>query len=101
MEIHLNEQDIIDSICVYAAAKDRVTPQSVQVELEYTEQIGITASVRTFRGEWGCNEQNIIDAIAVYLRDYHEFDPQSLMVELACNEPEGISASIMVRNPQD
>ncbi|WP_462410322.1 DUF2653 family protein [Neobacillus sp. Marseille-QA0830] len=96
MEILLNEQDIIDSISVYAAERDRVAPQSVQVQLEFNEAFGIKARVVTFGGEWGCNEQEIIDAIAVYLRDYHQFQPDNLMAELAYDELEGITASILV-----
>lgn len=99
MEIYFNEQDIIDSICVYAAAKEKVAPQSVQVELEFNSAFGVAAHVRTFGGEWGCNEQDVIDAIAVYLRDYHQFDPERLMVELEYDELEGITASIMVNKP--
>ncbi|WP_042463363.1 DUF2653 family protein [Neobacillus dielmonensis] len=96
MEILFNEQDIIDSISVYAAERDHVAPQSVQVQLEYNVNFGIAAKVVTFSGEWGCNEQDIIDSIATYLRDYHQFQPDRLMIELGYDEDEGITASILV-----
>ncbi|WP_141528803.1 DUF2653 family protein, partial [Priestia megaterium] len=44
MEVLFNEQDIVDSVCIYIALKERIEPEQVEVDLELHPSLGITAS---------------------------------------------------------
>ncbi|NRD76799.1 DUF2653 family protein [Bacillus sp. BRMEA1] len=97
MELLLSEQDLIDSVCVYAAAKEYTNPESIDVDLAFNPSFGFSATADV-RGRFrNLNEQDLIDAVAVYLRDYHNFDPDRLAVDLRYTENVGITASVLVR----
>ena len=98
MELLLNEQDIVDSVCVYTAAKEYSNPENIDVELAYHPSYGISADARCHGRTRNLNEQDVIDAVAVYLRDYHNFDPNRLLVELSFTEAVGITASVQLKD---
>ncbi len=98
MELLFNEQDVIDSVCVFVAARDRLRPEQVEVDLEFNPSYGFAATAAVYGRTQRLNEQDLIDAIAVYLRDYHQFIPESLLIDLSFSETTGVSASIQVKN---
>jgi hypothetical protein len=98
MELIFNEQDVIDSVCVYTAAKEYTRPENIDVELAFDPSFGFSATARIHGQTRTLHEQELIDSIAFYLRDYHNFDPNQLLVDLRLSEPEGIIASIQVKN---
>lgn len=98
MVVLFNEQDLVDSVCVYMAAKEYTNPESIDVDLAYAPSIGFSAEAWVHGRIKSLTEQDLIDAAAVYLRDYHNFDHDRLMVDLRFNENEGISASIQIKN---
>jgi hypothetical protein len=98
MELRLNEQDLVDSVCVYTAAKEYTNPESIDVELAFNPSFGFSATANVHGRMKNLNEQDVIDAVAVYLRDYHNFHPDRLQIELQFIENEGITASVLVRN---
>jgi hypothetical protein len=98
MELLFKEQDLVDSVCVYTAAKEYTHPENIDVELTFNPSFGFSAAARIHGQTRTLHEQDMIDAVAYYLRDYHNFDPDRLLVELRLSETEGITASIQVKN---
>jgi hypothetical protein len=98
VELLLNEQDIVDSVCVYTAAMESTNPENIDVDLAYNPSYGFSAEVLAHRRTRNLTEQDLIDAVAIYLRDYHNFDPHRLLVELRFSENEGIIASVQVKD---
>jgi hypothetical protein len=98
MELLFNEQDLVDSVCVYTAAKEYTQPENTDVELTFNPSFGFSATARLLGKTRTLQEQDMIDAVAFYLRDYHNFDPDRLLVDLRFNETEGVTASVQVKN---
>ncbi|MCM2533370.1 YxcD family protein [Neobacillus pocheonensis] len=98
MELLFNEQDLVDSVCVFTSARERVRPEQVEVDLEFNPDFGFAATALVHGRTVRMNEQDIIDSVALYLRDYHQFSPDSLLVNLSFSETEGFTGSIQVRN---
>jgi hypothetical protein len=97
MELLFNEQDLVDSVCVYTAAKEYTNPESIQADLAFNKSFGFSATANAQGRTRNLNEQDLIDAVAAYLRDYHNFNPDRLQVDLRYTENEGITASIQVK----
>ncbi|MED3561712.1 DUF2653 family protein [Bacillus xiapuensis] len=97
MELLFNEQDLVDSVCVFAAAKEYTNPESVEADVMFNPSFGFSATANVRGRIRNLSEQELIDAVAVYLRDYHNFTPDRLLVDLRFTENEGIMASIQVR----
>lgn len=98
MELLFNEQDLVDSVCVYTAAQEHTNPENIDVDLAFNPSIGFSATAIAPGRSRNLNEQELIDAVAVYLRDYHNFNPDRLLIDLRFTENEGITASIQVKN---
>jgi hypothetical protein len=96
MKILFNEQDLIDSVCVFIANRYNEDIQGIEAELYHEEDKGISAetTVKNDRKTYTLSEQDIIDAAAIYLDEYHNFDPIQLSIELIYDEDKGISAII-------
>lgn len=98
MQLHFNEQDVVDACCVFAAQRINGYPQDIDVDLQFNPTTGFHANARDLRRGFQnihLTEQNIIDGIAMYLADYHNFIPESLKVNLQFNETVGIEAVII------
>jgi hypothetical protein len=98
MEILFNEQDVVDSACVYTASREYTRPENIDVELAFNPSFGFSATARIHGQTRTLHEQDLIDAVAYYLHDYHQFDPNRLLVDIRFSETEGITASIQVKN---
>jgi hypothetical protein len=98
MELLFNEQDLVDSVCVFVAAREYTNPEDVEVDLAFNPSFGFSATAITRGRTRNLNEQDLIDSVAVYLRDYHNFNPDQLQVDLQFTENVGITASIKVSN---
>jgi hypothetical protein len=96
MKILFNEQDLIDSACVFVANRYNEDIRDIQAELHHEQEKGISAvtTVKNDRKTYTLSEQDIIDATAIYLDEYHNFDPIQLSIELLYEEDKGISAVI-------
>ncbi|MEK1830315.1 DUF2653 family protein [Priestia megaterium] len=96
MEVLFNEQDIVDSVCIYIALKERIEPEQVEVNLGLHPSHGVTGSTLALGRTAQLHEQDIIDAVAVYLQDYHQFVANHLQVNLSFSAKNGFNASIQV-----
>lgn len=99
MELLLNEQDVVDSVCVYAAYRDNSSPQDVDADLQFNQQYGFSASSQ-IQGHMQryFNEQEVVDAVSEYLQEYHNFPAERILVELRFSQDEGIHASVKITN---
>jgi hypothetical protein len=97
MELLLNEQDIVDSVCVYTALMEDTHPESIDVDLAFDSPKGFSAVALVHERTRNLNEQDMIDAMTIFLRDYHNFDPSRLFVDLTFSENEGITASVKIK----
>jgi hypothetical protein len=99
MQLLFNEQDLIDSACVFVANKYNEEIQDIEAELYHEEEKGISAAttVRNDDKTYLLSEKDLIDAAAVYLNEHHNFDPDRLLIELIFEEKDGISAVIEIR----
>jgi hypothetical protein len=95
MIIQFNEQDMVDSVCVFIASIENCDPNEVDVELSF-ETPRFSADATFPRGRRSLDDQDLIDAVAIFLRDYHNFDPARLSVDLTFQEGEGVGATIDV-----
>jgi hypothetical protein len=95
MLIQFNEQDVVDSVCVYTASHENCDPYDVDVDLSF-ESSRFTAQVNYPRGNRVLDDQDLIDAIAIFLRDYHNFEPTTLRIDLTFQEGDGVGATIEV-----
>ncbi|PLT27818.1 DUF2653 family protein [Peribacillus deserti] len=98
MEILFNEQDLIDSLCVYTSLRENIPPEQVQADLGYDQEYGFSASSLAYGRTLRFDEQDMIDAVADYLQEYHQFRPDSLHVKFSYLEEDGIAAVIQVNN---
>ncbi|MEK3723364.1 DUF2653 family protein [Paenibacillus sp. FSL H8-0034] len=96
MKIIFNEQDLIDSTCVFGASTYKEVIEDIQAELHHEEGKGITATLHapTNQKTYQLSEQDIIEAAAIYLEAYHHFDPNQLWIQLFYEEGTGFSAEI-------
>ncbi|WP_240418583.1 DUF2653 family protein [Paenibacillus periandrae] len=96
MKIIFNEQDLIDSTCVFGAITYHEVIENIQAELHHEEGKGITATLHTSNNQknYQLSEQDIIDGAALYLEEYHHFDPNQLVIQLFYEEETGFAAEI-------
>jgi hypothetical protein len=96
MKIIFNEQDLIDSTCVFGASTYNEVIEDIQAELHHEDGKGITATLHAPKSQksYQLSEQDIIDAAAIYLETYHHFDPNQLVIQLFYEEETGFSAEI-------
>ncbi|CAM2862709.1 DUF2653 domain-containing protein [Paenibacillus sediminis] len=98
MKILFNEQDVINSVCVFTAERYNEVIRNLEAELLFEESRGIYATASTINGHriYEITEQDIVDGTAIYLDKYHNFDPNTLSIELFFDQDNGVSAVIEV-----
>ncbi|WCK53436.1 DUF2653 family protein [Aneurinibacillus sp. Ricciae_BoGa-3] len=96
MNLHFNEQDVIDACCVFVANRYNGNPEDVDVDLQHNPAFGFSADARKGFQNIRLTQQDIIDGIAIYLAQYHNFIPERLRVDLQFQPQTGIEAEIMV-----
>ncbi|SDO90684.1 Protein of unknown function [Paenibacillus sp. yr247] len=96
MKIIFNEQDLIDSACIFAADRYNQMIHQLQAEIQHENGNGITAVValQNSREVYHLTEQDLIDGSAIYLEKYHNFNPNQLSVELIFEPDQGFSVII-------
>jgi hypothetical protein len=91
----LNEQDIINAICLTVSSKKQINPEQVSVELMWDEEYGFSAEVYDAQQRKQIFvESNLIESIRFYLDAQLKIDPFSAGVQLELDDNEGIVALI-------
>jgi hypothetical protein len=104
MRIQMDEQDLIDSVCVAIAARvnrgnvEGSEPQHVHdLKLYFEEHKGFSARGRFNYQEYVLIQQELIDGVALYMSSYYSFDSNRLSINLSWDEVTRIfSAEIIV-----
>lgn len=101
MYIRLNEQEIIDSVCVDAAGYFHVNPEDIDVrEIKALDNGDIVAYANVIGGgrfyeDFDLND--IMNGIVGFLVDFHDFDPEVIVVRaVSYKRNEGFFAEVTV-----
>ncbi|AJO60836.1 DUF2653 domain-containing protein (plasmid) [Bacillus subtilis] len=103
MRLILNEQEIVDGICVFISNDAATSPEDVEIkELTYNNHKGFIAEVRygPLRRQFLGTTQ-ISEGIIQFLEEYHNFNPDLTVVELKYDEKLGFHAEVLVNEGED
>lgn len=67
----LNEQDIMNAICLNTALRKQIRPEAVDVQLMYDDDLGYSAEVTAMGRSQFIIEATILEAIEQYLYKEH------------------------------
>ncbi|MBU8845745.1 YxcD family protein [Alkalihalobacillus gibsonii] len=102
MRLILNEQEIVDGICVYVANGENIYPEDVEVkELSYNKHMGFLAEAKFGRHHTQLVSDDISEGIIQFLEEYHNFNPDLMVVELKYDETLGFYAEVLVNEGED
>ncbi|MEQ6856627.1 DUF2653 family protein [Lysinibacillus capsici] len=90
----INEQDIINAICLSQAYYQNIRPEDVLVELTYEDDAGFGAEVEVNGQIEVLNTAAMIGALRVWIKDVIHGDPFSTGIELVLDDEEGIIAKL-------
>ena len=94
MEI-INEQSVIDALCLSQAYHNDLQPQDVMVELTYDDDEGFGAEVEFRDGRTVLlSHSDMIGALRAWVKDVLHLDPFSSIIELVLDDEEGIIAHV-------
>ncbi|MGE6517196.1 DUF2653 family protein [Lysinibacillus sphaericus] len=90
----INEQDIINAICLSQAYHKKMQPDEIMVELMYDDETGFGAEVDSAGRTEILNTAAMIGALRVWIKDVLHGDPFSTGIELVLDDEEGIIAKL-------
>jgi hypothetical protein len=91
--LKIDEQDIVNAICMYIGDKKQVAPEEVTVELMYDDDVGFSAETFVHGRKQILIKQNMIEALRMWLDEVLRKDPFS-GIELVLDDEEGIIAYV-------
>ena len=91
--LKLDEQELVNALCLYIGDKRQVAPEEVMVELMYDDDTGFSAEVHVNGRTQILIKQNMIEAIRMWLDQMLGRDPFS-GIELVLDDEGGIIAYI-------
>ncbi len=92
MRLILNEQEIVDGICVYISNEEDIYPEDVEVkELSYNKRTGFFAEATFGLHHKQLMSDDISEGIIQFLEEYHNFNPDVTVVELQFDKKKGFS----------
>ncbi|AKP46983.1 MULTISPECIES: YxcD family protein [Bacillus] len=92
--LKLSEQEIINAVCVYVAAKANVRPEDVITELLYDDDTGFGAEGEIAGVLHPLTEPQLIEAIRGWIKSEYQIDPYAAGIQLKLDDHEGIIAMI-------
>ncbi|MGV3465214.1 MAG: DUF2653 family protein [Heyndrickxia sp.] len=92
--IKIDEQEIVNAICVFTANKKRISPEAVNVELLFEDDEGYSADVEVNGQNELFSEARLIEALRNWMDLEYNMDPFSVGIRLDLHEGEGIVAYI-------
>ncbi|HWL25857.1 MAG TPA: YxcD family protein [Ureibacillus sp.] len=93
-KITLNEQDLVNAICLFHAKFRQVSPAEVEVELMYDDETGFSAEASVHGQQDIYSTANFIAAIRLYIDEQLNRDSMSARILLNLHDDEGIIANI-------
>ncbi|MCY7783248.1 MULTISPECIES: DUF2653 family protein [unclassified Bacillus (in: firmicutes)] len=102
MKLVLNEQEIVDGICVYVSNEEDIYPEDVEVkELSYNKRTGFFAEAKCGPHHKQLVSDDISEGIIQFLEEYHNFNPDVTVVELQFDKKKGFSALVFVNEGEE
>ncbi|WP_050615141.1 DUF2653 family protein [Bacillus testis] len=93
-KLKLDEQDIINSICLFSANNKRMNPEDIEVELEYDdEKYGFSAEIYFAGRNQILSHRDMIEAMRYYIEHQLGGNPYA-GIEFVLDDEEGIIAYI-------
>ncbi|WJY28367.1 DUF2653 family protein [Sporosarcina trichiuri] len=94
-ELMIEEQDIINAICLYQADRQNIAPESVEVELCYDDDEGFFANVYVNRMEIHMNTFEMTQALRMWIEQQLHQDPYAAGIKLILDDELGIVAALL------
>jgi len=69
--MRLSEQEIVNAICLHMAERKQTSPENVQVELMWDEELGYSAEVFVEGRSQYIVEANMLEALERYLLNHY------------------------------
>src|SRR5699024_9074418 len=98
MESFVMDQDlIVNAVCIYEANKLNIDPEDVVVDLFYDDEMAQPFGAEIWEGDTMHHEISMVELIAAIrfcLDDYSPIDPMSASIDLQFDDDAGFSAMI-------
>lgn len=98
MKLTLNEQEVIDSVCVFVAETVNGNPEQVEVKEINVDSRGRVSAHAKYghRFNHELNAEEIAEGIEMFLEEYHSFNPANMRVLLNYTDGQGVWAEVLV-----
>ena len=94
-ELMIEEQDIINAICLQQAKNKSVTPEQVEVELFYDDDEGFFAEAAVNGMTVNMNTFDMTQALRLWIEEQLHQDPYATGIKFLLDDERGIIASLM------
>ena len=98
MRLKLNEQEVVDGICVFVANQRNCRPEDVDVkEIDAKDNGDIIAKASAHGGHTHkYDNDEILEGIFQFLEEYHSFNREAMYGNVGFTKTEGFFAEIFV-----
>ncbi|WOV85657.1 DUF2653 family protein [Sporosarcina jeotgali] len=94
-ELMIEEQDIINAICLQQAKNKSVTPEQVEVELFYEDDEGFFAEAAVNGMTVNMNTFDMTQALRLWIEEQLHQDPYATGIKFLLDDKRGIIASLI------
>ncbi|WP_370452920.1 DUF2653 family protein [Sporosarcina sp. BI001-red] len=91
----IEEQDIINAICIQQAKNKSVTPEQVEVELFYEDNEGFFAEADVNGMTVNMNTFDMTQALRMWIEEQLHQDPYATGIKFLLDDERGIIASLI------
>lgn len=90
----MDEQEIVNAICLATARQHSLHPEEIEVELAYDDEEGFSAEAYFNGQKQTLTTLDMIQTIRLWIDEVHHIDPVTAGIQLKFDESEGIFAEI-------
>ncbi|GKV68183.1 hypothetical protein NCCP2716_06810 [Sporosarcina sp. NCCP-2716] len=91
----IEEQDIINAICLYQARQHDTEPETVEVELCYEDDEGFFAEAYVDGSKLTMNTFDMTQALRMWIEEQLHQDPYAAGIKLLLDDERGIVAALL------
>lgn len=97
MRLRLNEQEVIDGICVFVANRVHGNPEEVDVkEITALDNGDLLAVAVAYGRSYRMDSEDILEGIFQFLFEFHDFNREEMVGSIGFAQREGFWAEILV-----
>jgi hypothetical protein len=97
MHLRLNENEVVDGICVFMANSYHVSPEHVDVkELNFHKDEHFSSKAAVNGNTRELETEEIILGVKQFLEEFHSFDTDRMSVKLQFDKKHGVTADVLV-----